>query len=223
MIKRLVACVAVPALLFSALVSAQIALYPSGPAEDSAFIRFINATPAVLEVNAEGGQAPLRLESGNPVSAFIPVQASNPVKGSLSGGGEKLALQLKVEPGEFASVFVLPDGAKALKQVVVHDVPDDFNGLKASLGFFNLDGACHEASLRPAGRTGDLFKAVAEGSLQRRSINPVSLSVQLVCANANVGTALSLGELKAGQRYSVLVLPGATGPQLLFATDALSH
>lgn len=223
MIKRLVALAALPALSFSTLVSAQIALYPSGPAEDSAFIRFINATPAALDVSAEQGQAPLRLEPDKPVSPFIAVQASNPVKGSLLGGGEKLALQLKVEPGEFASVFVLADGANGLKQVVVHDVPDDFNGLKASLGFFNLDGSCREASLRPAGRTADLFKSVAQGSLQRRSINPVNLSVQLVCANANAGAPLDLGELKAGERYSVLVLPGVMGPQLLFATDALSH
>ncbi|PTT98460.1 cell division protein FtsQ, partial [Pseudomonas sp. HMWF031] len=66
-------------------------------------------------------------------------------------------------------------------------------------------------------------KAVPVDSVQRRSINPVSLSVQLVCANANVGAPLDLGELKAGERYSVLLVPSATGPRLLNATDTLSH
>jgi hypothetical protein len=116
----------------------------------------------------------------------------------------------------------LPDG-KGIKQITVRDAPDDFNGLKASLGFFNLDGSCANASLRPAGRTVDLFKGVAQGSLQRRSINPVKLAVQLVCANANVGPALDLGELKAGERYSVLLLPTPAGPRLSSATDSLSH
>ena len=156
------------------------------------------------------------------MSLFFPVQASSPIKGSLVSGAQKLAMDLKVEPGEFATVLVLPDGA-GLKQVAVREQPDDFNGLKASLAFFNVDASCADASLRPAGRTADLFKAVPVDSLQRRSINPVSLSVQLVCANANVGAPLDLGELKAGERYSVVLVPSAAGPRLLNATDSLSH
>ena len=60
-------------------------------------------------------------------------------------------------------------------------------------------------------------------SLQRRSINPVNLSVQLVCANTNVGAPLDLGMLKAGERYSVLLVPSVSGPRLLSTTDTLSH
>jgi hypothetical protein len=223
MIKRLAVLVAVPALMLSGGARADIALYPTGPAEDSAFIRFINASPVALEVIAQEGQAPLRLESAKPVSPFFPVQASSPIKGTLVSGQHKLALQFTVEPGEFATVVALPDDAHGVKQVAVREQPDDFNGLKASLAFFSLDDACTEASLRPAGRAADLFKAVPQGTLQRRSINPVSLSVQLVCANANVGAPLDLGDLKAGERYSVLVVPSASGPQLLSTTDALSH
>lgn len=202
--------------------AAEFALYPTGPSEDAAFIRFVNASTAPLDVIAQAGQPPMRLETAQPVSLFFPVQSSSPVKGTLVSGAQKLALDLKIEPGEFATVVAVPDGA-GIKQVAVREQPDDFNGLKASLAFFNVDPACTDASLRPAGRTADLFKAVPADSLQRRSINPVSLSVQLVCANANVGAALDLGELKAGERYSVLVVPSATGPRLLNATDTLSH
>lgn len=211
------------ALLSGALaMAADIPLYPTGPAEDSAFIRFINGGTEPLQVIAQKGQPPLRLDAAKPVSPFYPVTASGTIKGTLASGQKQLPLEVKAQPGEFATVVALPD-AKGIRQVTVHDMPDDFNGLKASLGFFNLDASCTDARLRPAGRNADLFKGVTQGSLQRRSINPVKLSVQLVCANANVGPALDLGELKAGERYSVFLLPSASGPRLLAATDALAH
>ncbi|MCF5470895.1 alginate O-acetyltransferase AlgF [Pseudomonas syringae] len=203
--------------------AADIALYPTGPAQDSAFIRFINAAAAPLQVVAREGQTPLQLDMTKPVSLFFPVQASSPVKGTLISADKKLPLDISVEPGEFATVVVTAQADGSLKPVTVREQPDDFNGLKASLAFFSLDAGCSEASLRPAGRSGDLFKAVPTGTLQRRSINPVSLSVQLVCANAIVGAPLDLGELKAGERYSVLLVPSATGPRLLSATDSLSN
>ena len=202
--KVFAALVWAPALSFSALASAQVALYPSGPDEDAAFIRFINATPAPLDVIGQAGQPPLRLETAQPASLLFPVDSTKPVKGSLVSGAHQLALDLKVEPGEFATIVVVPQGA-GIQQVAVRESPDDFNGLKASLAFVNVDKSCGDASL------------------QRRSINPVNLSVQLVCANVNVGAPLDLGALKAGERYSVLLVPSATGPRLLSATDTLSH
>jgi hypothetical protein len=202
--------------------AADFALYPTGPAQDSAFIRFVNATAAPLEVSAAEGQ-PLRLDAKQPASLYFPVQASPSIKGTLISGEHKLAVDVGVEPGEFTTVVALPQADGTLKQVTVREQPDDFNGLKASLAFYSVDASCTDASLRPAGRTADLFKAVPTGTLQRRSINPVSLSVQLVCAGANVGSPVDLGELKAGERYSVLLVPSASGPQLLSATDTLSH
>jgi hypothetical protein len=202
--------------------AADFALYPTGPAQDSAFIRFINATAAPLEVTAAQGQ-PLRLDAQQPASLYFPVQASPSIKGTLVSGEHKLAVDVGVEPGEFTTVVALPQAGGTLKQVTVREQPDDFNGLKASLAFYSVDASCADASLRPAGRTADLFKAVPTGTLQRRSINPVSLSVQLVCAGANVGSPVDLGELKAGERYSVLLVPSASGPHLLSATDTLSH
>ena len=216
----LIACA--PALSFSALASAQVALYPSGPEQDAAFIRFVNATPAPLDVIGQAGQPPLRLETAQPASLLFPVDSSKAVKGSLVSGAQKLALDLKVEAGEFATIVVVAQGA-GIEQVAVRETPEDFNGLKVSLAFLNADKSCSDAGLRLAGRTTELFKAVPVASLQRRSINPVTLSVQLVCANANVGAPLDLGALKAGERYSVLLVPSASGPQLLSATDTLSH
>jgi hypothetical protein len=202
--------------------AADFALYPTGPAQDSAFIRFVNATAAPLDVSAAQGQ-PLRLDAKQPASLYFPVQASPSIKGTLTSGEHSLAVDVSVEPGEFATVVALPQADGALKQVTVREQPDDFNGLKASLAFYSVDAGCADATLRPAGRNADLFKAVPTGTLQRRSINPVNLSVQLVCGGANAGPALALGELKAGERYSVLLVPSSSGPKLLPATDTLSH
>lgn len=221
--KVMQALAAAAALLCGAsALAADIPLYPTGPAEDAAFIRFVNGTAEPLQVLAQKGQPPLKLEAAKPVSSFFPVTAKSTIKGILTVGAKSLELGVQAKPGEFATVVVLP-GAKGISQVTVQDNPDDFNGLKASLAFFNLDASCAGAALRPAGRNADLFKDVKQGSLQRRSINPVKLSVQLVCGGANTGPALDLGELKAGERYSVLLLPSDKGPRLLAATDKLAN
>ena len=211
-----------PLALAAAAANAEVALYPTGPGEDSAFLRFVNVAPGALKMQAGGSSASLDLDDANKVSSYLPVPANKTIKGTLSRGGQSAPLDLQVAPGEFATVFAFDNGDK-ISQRVVREQPDDFNGLKASLAFISLDATCQGASLRPAGRNADLFKDAADGSVQRRSINPVKLSVQLVCANANVGEPLDLGELKAGERYSVMLLPGANGPQLLNATDTLAN
>ncbi|MGF6162994.1 Alginate O-acetyl transferase AlgF [compost metagenome] len=203
--------------------AADIALYPTGPDQDSAFLRFINAADSPLQLLAEGSRASLKLEGTHAVSDYLPVPANQPIKGTLERNGNSQPLDIQVAAGEFASVIALPDSAQGIRQVVIREQPDDFNSLRASLAFISADPACTQAGLRAAGKNADLFKEVANGSVQRRAINPVSLSVQLVCAQTNVGAPLDLGQLKAGERYSVVLLPGANGPYLLLATDVLAH
>ncbi|MCU1727123.1 alginate O-acetyltransferase AlgF [Pseudomonas sp. 7P_10.2_Bac1] len=213
---------ALPVLAFSAWAQAAPALYSTGPAEDSAFIRFVNASTAPLDVIAQAGQPPLRLETAQPVSMLYPVDSSKPIKGALASGGQKLPIDLSIKPSEFVTVFAVPGGA-GIQQAVVRESPDDFNALKASLAFFSVDASCADAALLVAGRNVELFKTVPVNTARRRMINPVQLSVQLVCAKANVGAPLDLGQLKAGERYSVMLVPSANGPRLLQATDTLSN
>lgn len=222
MSKHFSALMAGPVLVCSALANAAPALYATGPAEDSAFIRFVNASPAPLEVVAQPGQAPLRLETAQPVSLFFSIDAGQSIKGALVSGGQKLPIDLKIEPSEFVTVFAVPDGA-GIQQAVVRESDTDFNALKASLAFFNVDASCTDAGLLLKGRRVDEFTSVPVNTAKRLMINPVKLSVQLVCANANVGAALDLGQLKMGERYSVMLVPSASGPRLLHATDTQSH
>ena len=205
----------------SLLQAAEIPLYPTGPSEDSAFLRFFNAGDTALELSSENG-ASLRLEGDVRASDFLTVPAGKPIKGSLKQGEAQQALDISVAPGEFATVVGIAT-EQGLNLVTVREVPDDFNALKASLAFYSLDASCANAGLQAAGRNVDIFKDVANGALQRRSINPLSLSVQLRCAGASVGEPLALGELAAGQRYTLFLVPSADGPRLFQALDNLAN
>lgn len=210
-------------LVVGATQAAEIPLYPTGPSEDSAFLRFFNAGEGDLELTAAGSDTRLSVDDQARVSDFLTVPAGKPVKGSLAQRGKQQALDVSVEPGEFATVVGIPDAALGLRLAVVREQPDDFNALKASLAFYSLDPSCADAGLQVAGRAVDIFKDVADGSLQRRSINPLKLSVQLRCGGASMGEPLDLGELAAGQRYTLFLTPSAQGPRLTMATDTLSN
>jgi hypothetical protein len=54
-------------------------------------------------------------------------------------------------------------------------------------------------------------------------MNPVSLSVQLLCKGQVRPVTLALGNLQAGQRYSIFVIPEGLGSKLLIASDAVSR
>ncbi|MGY2290857.1 alginate O-acetyltransferase AlgF [Pseudomonas sp. SDO528_S397] len=203
--------------------SADIPLYPTGPEKDSAFLRFANGTDGELKLVADGSKASLVLAGDTRVSDYLPVSGgSAPVKGVLSQGGHSVDLSVAVAPGEFVTVVAVPEAKAGLRQVVIHEQPDDFNALKASLAFVNADAACTDATLVAVAQKAELFKQVAVGAVQRRMINPVALSVQLTCASAPVGQPLNLS-LKAGERYSVLALPSASGSRLVFAADTLAN
>ncbi|MBL0949984.1 MAG: alginate O-acetyltransferase AlgF [Pseudomonas sp.] len=214
---------AVGLLATGALWAAEIPLYPTGPSEDSAFLRFFNAGNGALELKAEGSGASLSVSEQARASDFLTVPAGKPVKGSVKLDGQQQALDVTVGPGEFATVVGIPDAQQGLRLVTVREQPDDFNALKASLAFYSLDASCADAGVQAVGRNVDIFKGVADGSLRRRSINPLKLAVQLRCAGAAVGEPLDLGELAAGQRYTLFLVPSVQGPKLFQALDNLAN
>ncbi|MDE1167863.1 MAG: alginate O-acetyltransferase AlgF [Pseudomonas sp.] len=203
--------------------AADIALYPTGPSQDSAFLRFINPQASPLDLIAGGPDNRLRLDSTQPVSNYLTVPANQAIKGTLLRDGKRQMLSIQVAPGEFATVIALGTTRQGIEPMVVREQPDDFNALKASVAFVNADKGCARAGLRPAGLNVELFSALATGELQRRAINPLHLAVQGRCGDVDAGPPLDLGLLKAGERYTVLLLPGANGPVLLRTLDTLAH
>lgn len=212
----------VAALLTSLWASAEeTALYPTGPAQDSAYIRFVNAGTSTLGIAADGGQTLLELPANAPVSVFFPVQGGRDAKGTLIIDQLHKPMVVTIAAGEFVTVVVVPAPSTGLRQIVVREHAEDFNSLKASLAFTNADPSCVDSGLRPVGTPEKLFSHVPPDAVQRREINPVNLSVELVCAGHNVGPALDVGELKAGERYSVLLLPSAQGSHLVSVMDSI--
>lgn len=211
---------ALSALSIAGLASAaDIPLYPTGPAQDSSFVRFVDGGSHPVEVTSAGSKARLALDAANPASHFFPIAAGKPVGGMLASGGTHQDVSATVQPGEFVSIVAL-DGTHA---VTVREKPDDFNALKASVALYNLDARCAAPALKVAGRDIVLLDGVAVGQGKRRQVNPVTLSVQLVCGGQAVGQALSLGTLVAGQRYTVFLVPAGAQSRIFFANDALNH
>jgi hypothetical protein len=199
--------------------AADIPLYPTGPAEDSSFVRFVDGGTQAVAVTAAGSKAHVALDAANPASHFFPIAAGKPVSGTLTSGGARQDVSATVQPGEFVSIVAL-DGTHA---VTVREKPDDFNALKASVALYNLDARCAAPTLKVPGRDVTLLDGVAVGQGKRRQVNPVALSVQLECGGKTVGQPLSLGTLVAGQRYTVFLVPAGAQSRIFFANDAVSH
>ncbi|MGV8916705.1 MAG: cell division protein FtsQ [Pseudomonas sp.] len=200
---------------------ADVALYPSGPSQDQGFIRFVNATDTTLDVYAEGGQTTLHLETSAPVSKFFPATGGSVAKGTLVSDKQHLKLALPVAPGEFVTVVALADSATGIREVVIREQPKEFNGLKASLAFINVESSCADPELQLNGREKASFSHVKSGTLERLEIKPVELSVQLRCDAKLLGSPLEIPQLTAGERYSVMLLPSTptSGPHLMFVQD----
>lgn len=209
------------AMLGRGAVAAEMPLYPTGPDEDSSFIRFLNAGSRPIVVTS--GKAKTTLGTDRPSTGYLPVAGGSKISGQLSLQGAKpKAVALQLAPGEFVTVVAIP-GVDTLSTPLLREQPDDFNALKASLGFADLSaGACRQPGLQVAGRNVLLFEHASPGKVQRRLINPVALKVQLICAGKPQGLPLDLGRLQAGERYSVIVTPSGTGPKLMFANDQVA-
>ena len=210
--------------LYNYVIADEIALYPTGPSQDSSFVRFVNGTESVLEITAAESKNKIKLDSSRPSTNYYPVKAKSKISGKFIFSDTQSNIDLSVKPGEFATVIALPaTNGKGLRQVIVREEPDDFNALKVSLSLYNLDSTCTLAGLNASGRAVSLFKQVAVGKMERRSINPVKISVDLLCDGKLVATPLNLGDLQAGQRYSIFVMPSSKGSRMFIATDTVAH
>lgn len=201
-------------------------LYDTGPAQDAAYIRFINATGQPLQIVSSAAQGRkstrLSIAPSSPASEFMPVKPKSPLAGRVEQGAGGIDIAPTAKPGELVSVVVYTDSGGGVAAEVVAELPKDFNGLKASLAFYNFDAGCGGAGLAVASRDTLIFENAIPRSVQRRAVNPVALSVQPQCGTQNAGSALDLGILEAGQRYSVFMVAGAQGRRAFWIKDMLS-
>jgi len=205
----------------STIFAADMALYPTGPSQDSSFVRFVNGIDQDLDIVAAGSNSKVGLSTTKPATNFYAIAANKEIKGKFVGGSINSDISLKVKPGEFASAIIIKVDNKP-KQVIVRETPEDFSSLKASVALYNLaEKQCNLASLSVVGKGVNLVEKVSLNQSVRRSLNPINISVQLVCDGKSLGSPLSLGNLQAGKRYTVFAFAGAKEPQMSFAEDTL--
>lgn len=192
-------------------------LYETGPSVVSGYVRFVNAGTVAATIAAGAGTAVLGTVDGERIGTFQAVPARQPLTATIGMAGQDGVVTVTVQPDEFVTIATL-DGAATL---VLRDLPADFNALKATIGFFNADPACAEGALVAGAGQTVVFKDIAPGDVARRSVNPVTATVAARCGAAVAGAPLALGQLSAGGRYSLIIIPaGAGGHRLVGGLDA---
>ncbi|MFZ6778137.1 alginate O-acetyltransferase AlgF [Undibacterium sp. Ji83W] len=196
-------------------------LYETGPAQDSSFVRFLNASEDKASVVNGAAKVALAAQGDGRVSRFYPVKAGAKLAANVQVGSAKTAVEVVAKPGEFVTIAIVSNGT-GIATVVVKDSPTDFNASKASVALLNLDSSCSAAGLNVAEKNTAILEAVKPASLQRRLVNPINLKTQAICDTKDAGKIVDLGQLQPGERYSVVLMPGKKARQTFFVRDSTS-
>lgn len=218
--KTLITALALGLAAQISVLAAEPALYPTGPAEDASFIRFVNTLANPLEV-LSGKDARVQLDVDNSNTAWQAVKARTPLKATLVHGGQSHPVQVTVQPSEFVTIAAIPDGQGGWKVGIGKESPSDFSAFKVSLGLMNLSDHCGKATIKLAGKDVEIIADVAPEAIKRRQINPVNLAVDLYCDGQRSGDSVDLGGLRAGERWTLLVHPSKQGSQLMAIPDRM--
>lgn len=201
-------------------VHAEPKLYPTGPAEDAAFVRFVDALDGPLEIRT-GKDARIELTAESSSTSWQAVKARTPLAATLSHGGRSEDVKVSVQPSEFVTIAAIPDGASGWRVELGRESPTDFSAFKVSLGLLNLDANCPSATIKLTGKDIVIVEDVAPRSIKRRQINPVTLGVELYCQGKRTGPPIDLGSLRAGERWTLLVRPTSEGTQIMPILDRM--
>jgi len=102
---------------------------------------------------------------------------------------------------------------------VFRETPTDFNALKASLGLFNADKSCEKAQLVAGDNHQAVISDIAPGAVGRRQVNAVNVQLGVACSDPAQAVPAKLGQLNAGDRYSVFVVSAGSGHEIVAARD----
>lgn len=208
-------------------------LYDTGPAQDLALVRFVNAgtQPLTVKSGGNGGaSASLVVAPDAPVTDYQPARSDAPVTGQWQLAGRTLPISLRVKAGGSASAVAWADESGQLAGASFIEAPPQFDPQRASLAFYNADARCTAAALAAASSGTDrtagvaIFENQAALAIARRAVNPVKLAVQARCNGQPVEGTLDLGSLQAGQRYSVFLVPaGKNHSRLIGLQDRVAR
>ena len=194
-------------------------LYETGPAEESSYVRFVNATDNDISVLSSTGSAKIALKAENDgrASRFYPVKAGTKLSATLLRGDKKDPVEVTGEPWEYITIVVLPSSGAQLETKIVRETPTDFNAMKSSIALFNLDAKCQEASVQGGAKAETILDKVQSFSVARRLVNPVKLAATVTCGATSSNLALS--QLQAGERDSIFLINLKNVHQVFFSRE----
>lgn len=216
-LARLVAVLALIAFAGTAF-AADGRLYPSGPPNGVAYLRFVNLAPAEITIVSPSAKITIAADDAHRIGEFDPVTPGVALTGSVQLGEATKPIDVTLQQNEFVTVAVT-GSADALVVTLLRETPSDFNALKSSLGLFNLDQACANAQLVAGDQHLAVISDVAPGAIGRRLVNPVDIGLGVSCGDPAQTVPVKLGGLVAGDRYSVFVVGGGPSRQVMAQRD----
>lgn len=205
---------------FAVVVEAETRLYETGPAQDASFVRFLNTVDESLTIANGSARVVLGTQDEKRASRFYPVRAGAKLSAIVHFGHNNLAVAVTAKPSEFITIAVISKG-NALESMLLRESPNDFNAMRASIALLNADPTCAVASLIGGAKATSLFDGIKPSSIQRRLVNPVRLAVQVECGGRSVGKPIDMGQLEAGERYSIILVNGKNGRHAFFMRDSI--
>ena len=193
-------------------------LYPSGPPNGVAYLRFVNLAPAEVTIVSPAAKITIPTDDAHRIGEFDPVTPGAALTGSVQLGEATKPINVTLQQNEFVTVAVTGT-ADALVVTLLRETPSDFNALKSSLGLFNLDQGCATAQLVAGDQHVAVVSDVAPGAIGRRMVNPVDVGLAVSCGDPAQGVPVKLGGLVAGDRYSVFVVGSGSGRQVVATRD----
>lgn len=203
---------------------AQETLYGKQPPPGSAFVRFVNATPNPVAIDASFHLA-LQLGVSGPdrVAPYAVVEEAGERSFAVNakGNGHETQINYKAMAGSYVTLAVEqdPSGSLSITPIVDHA---DFNQTRARLAFYNIAPDCTSAELKLSPDGPVVFQDVATGTTKSRTINPAQALVQASCATRS-GPSLMLGGIEAGSSYSIWLIHSDPEMTLLMTPDRSSQ
>lgn len=183
-------------------------LYPSGPPNGVAYLRFANLSALPVKVTSAAATLDLATDDAHRVGEYDPVTPGAELTGTVEAGGKTAPIKLKLTQNELLTVFVTIGGDGRPVVTAVGDAPTDFNAQKAALALYNLDTACAASTLEAGGGHTAVIADIAPGKVGRRLVNPVDAALGVSCGG-ETAVAAKLGQMDAGERYSIVLYTGA--------------
>ncbi|HXP04618.1 MAG TPA: alginate O-acetyltransferase AlgF [Stellaceae bacterium] len=193
-------------------------LYPSGPPNGVAYLRFVNLASVEVTIVSPAAKITIPTDDAHRIGEFDPVTPGVTLTGSVQLGEATKPINVTLQQNEFVTVAVT-GSVDALAVTLLRETPSDFNALKSSLGLFNLDQGCGSAQLVAGDQHLVVVSDVAPGAVGRRMVNPVDVGLAVSCGDPAQSVPVKLGGLVAGDRYSVFVIANGSGRQAVGQRD----